>query len=309
MHELARVLPADKKPELRITGPSYQASSRSQTECPGLSAPTPGSYACFLSSHHSCLPAPGHVLREALTCRGEGQVQAQPGPRAQRCHLSGEMGPSQGNFSAQIESWRRDRRCPTDTCVLPPILQVGAWRSHTERRAKARSWTRVSRPPSSRAHSQQIALSPHLCPLEEMDGGKGRKGRKESRLVFKRSVLKKHFCLYHLPAPPLSHRLASGTTLVSLLHGPRGCRCHLSEPVRGRLAKKSDVEDSTAVLKKVNIEFHFWPLKELKTGTTPTFPAVSFTVAQRQKQPSVHRWGNGEIKCELFSTWWNTTQP
>lgn len=31
---------------------------------------TPGSYTWFLSSHHSCLPAPGHVLREALTCLG-----------------------------------------------------------------------------------------------------------------------------------------------------------------------------------------------------------------------------------------------
>lgn len=164
------------------------------------------------------------------------------------------------------------------------------------------------RPLPGLIHSGLLCLPTRAPQRKWMEGKEGREGRKAG-LSFKRSVLKKHFCLYHLPAPPLSHRLASGTTPVSLLHRPRGCRCHLSEPVRGRLAKKSDVEDSTAVLKTLNIEFHFWPLKELKAGATPTFPAVSFTVAQRQKQPSVHQWGNGEIKRELFSTWWTTTQP
>ena len=152
-------------------------------------------------------------------------------------------------------------------------------------------------------------LSPHPCPPEEMDGGKGRKGRKKSRLVFKRSVLKKHFCLYHLPALLLSRRLAPGTTPISLLHGPRGCCCHLSEPVRGRLAKKSDVANSTAVLKKLNIEFHSWPLKELKAGATLAFPAGHSQSPEGRSNPSVHQRGYGEIKCELSAARWDTAQP
>lgn len=224
-----------------------------------------------LSSHLSCLPAPGHVLREALACLGgpgsaSTQASETPPPWGD--------GPIPGQFLSPDRIREERQEVPhrhVDVASHPSGwgLEKG-WGGPEVTHGKA-SQSQEPDPGIPTAlfpgsFTADRSVSPPVTP-KEIDGGKGRKGRKKSRLVFKRPVLKKSTCLYRLPAPPLSRRLAPGTTPISLLHCLRGCRCHLSEPVRGRLAKKSDAENSTAVLKKLNIEFHSWLPKELKAGT------------------------------------------
>lgn len=159
-----------------------------------------------LSSQLSCLPAPGHVLREALTCLG--------GPGSARTQASETPppwgdGPIPGQFLSPDRITEERQEVPhrhPDAASHPSGWGLekgwgGPEVTHGEASQSQEPDPGVPTALFPGSFTADRSVSPPVTP-KEMDGGKGRKGRKKSRPVFKRPVLKKSICLYRLPAPP-----------------------------------------------------------------------------------------------------------